>query len=390
MIGAGIGNVADLTDPKNVYERYLGFQYQLTRDYKALNRHADQTFFEKQWRVGSTVKLKESAQVMLLWNLDLSSKLANGSRGVVKGFIATVTYRRLLEEELTRRMKKEENKHKSGNAVRASKGEVLHSSRHAAQHCDNEPRYTKEVKKENATVFHDVDPGIVGEIKTHLQNIDMPYLNSSIEAMEMVGLRDTKDLPYVHFTSGDRRLILPQPFQRQFKRCGYATRWQVPLALAWALSIHKSQGMTIDLLHVNLKDCFAVGQAYVACSRGRSLNTMTVQNFSTNEIKTSEKVKKFLKAIEMGGTYTGTWSDTIAAFDKGKNEDLEVARKMEERHKNTKCKLCGMPCIVRKVQSDRNHNAGKWFLRCSEVCRDGHTFEFVPIVLFPEQNLFIR
>lgn len=46
-----------------------------------------------------------------------------------------------------------------------------------------------------------------------------------------------------------------------------ASRQAVPLILAWALSIHKSQGQTIERLKVDLGSIFEKGQAYVAVSR---------------------------------------------------------------------------------------------------------------------------
>lgn len=54
---------------------------------------------------------------------------------------------------------------------------------------------------------------------------------------------------------------------------------QVPLILAWALSIHKSQGQTLQRVKVNLDGVFEKGQAYVAVSRATGLEGLQVINF---------------------------------------------------------------------------------------------------------------
>lgn len=68
----------------------------------------------------------------------------------------------------------------------------------------------------------------------------------------------------------------------------------IPLILAWAMSIHKSQGMTIDIAEVDAgQDIFECGQTYVALSRVKSLEGLYLTSFDVTKIKMNNKVKEF-------------------------------------------------------------------------------------------------
>jgi len=68
----------------------------------------------------------------------------------------------------------------------------------------------------------------------------------------------------------------------------------LPLALSWAMSIHKSQGATIDSLEIDLgESIFACGQAYVAISRARNSKSVKITNFNKRSIKVSKAVIAF-------------------------------------------------------------------------------------------------
>ena len=76
-----------------------------------------------------------------------------------------------------------------------------------------------------------------------------------------------------------------------------ARRKQLPLRLAWALSIHKCQGMTLDAIELSMRHIFEYGQAYVAFSRARSLSSVHLQDFFPSKIKAHPLVCAFYEAM---------------------------------------------------------------------------------------------
>lgn len=73
---------------------------------------------------------------------------------------------------------------------------------------------------------------------------------------------------------------------------------QYPLKLAWAITIHKSQGLTFDKVIIDFgRGVFAYGQAYVALSRVRTINGLYLRRMMVkSDIKVSEVVKEFSKS----------------------------------------------------------------------------------------------
>ncbi|CAK0813481.1 unnamed protein product [Prorocentrum cordatum] len=103
-------------------------------------------------------------------------------------------------------------------------------------------------------------------------------------------------LPLVLFDSGMLIEIAPATWFRE-ESSGEASREQIPLRLAWALTIHRCQGMTLDKVECSLSDAFAAGQVYVALSRVQSLAGLLLRSFDVSKVRVSPKVAAFYQSF---------------------------------------------------------------------------------------------
>lgn len=191
--------------------------------------------FVKDTKLPETLVLKgpdgvsTGAQVMLTFNLDSERSLVNGSRGVVVGFG--------LPPE--------------ANCVKPS-------------------------------AFHNFDPDDRWDLQAYIQGMQLP----KVRFIGPDGKPLTVLVPYVRWSRKASAEGLAS------KMVVYA--WAIPLKLAWATTVHKSQGQSLDCVKASLdKTVFADGQAYVAVSRCRTLEGLSLTAFEPSVVRANERVVRF-------------------------------------------------------------------------------------------------
>jgi ATP-dependent DNA helicase PIF1 len=102
--------------------------------------------------------------------------------------------------------------------------------------------------------------------------------------------RGSNGWPIVKTYDNEIITVTPDEWKSEENGIVHATIRQVPLRLAWAITIHKSQGMTLDAAEIDLGDAFEPGMGYVALSRVRSLNGLKLMNLNEMALKVHPKI----------------------------------------------------------------------------------------------------
>lgn len=113
----------------------------------------------------------------------------------------------------------------------------------------------------------------------------------------IIGFCEVTSLPIVEFVNGVKEVIGRHSWP--IEEYTFISRTQVPLRLAYALTIHKAQGASLDCALVDIgSGNFEFGQAYVALSRVRSLEALYVYDFDPTVFKANGKVVSFYSRLQ--------------------------------------------------------------------------------------------
>lgn len=227
------------------------------------------------------VVLKKGAQVMLIKNVD--ETLVNGSLGKVIGFMSEASF-------------------------------------------DNYQRNEEEYYATQANPEDTAGPAELSERKLKMQEL----------------MASTAQIyPVIRFVLPDgttRDLLAQRETWKVELPSGevQASRSQIPLILAWALSIHKAQGQTLERVKVDLRRVFEKGQAYVALSRATSMGGLQVMSFDPNKVMAHDRVRNF---------YAGLSRAEKEQENNGEGRSVKKAKKTRDRisAKEYEESLIGMP-----------------------------------------------
>jgi ATP-dependent DNA helicase PIF1 len=128
-------------------------------------------------------------------------------------------------------------------------------------------------------------------------------INGSLGIIRSFSAR--KFFPVVEFSNGKVLTIGPESwiierFDEEIKSVvSEAELTQIPLILAWAITIHKSQGLTLDKISCDLANVFSPGQAYVALSRARSLEGVFIESINFDKIFSHKEALRFYRELQL-------------------------------------------------------------------------------------------
>jgi ATP-dependent DNA helicase PIF1 len=171
---------------------------------------------------------------------------------------------------------------------------------------------------------------------------DKKFVNGSLGVV--VGFEKGTDYPVVELKSGKTITIVPETWELRDGDKKRASLTQMPLRLAWAITVHKSQGMTLDAARIDLRRAFVEGMGYVALSRVRSLKTLSLHGINRMALQVSPTALEIDKTLRSKSAQDSKRLEHLRDNAKESTEEVadekapsnwnEKLEKMRERYPN--------------------------------------------------------
>jgi ATP-dependent DNA helicase PIF1 len=144
---------------------------------------------------------------------------------------------------------------------------------------------------------HHLSPSLKLKIGTHVMCVrNVSLENNIVNGTQGTIVEFVKDRPVVLLTDGRRIMFEKASIQSMVYPT--ITVEQFPLILAWAVTIHKIQGSSLEKAQIDIgNSIFEYGQTYVALSRVKTMEGLYLMNFQPNRIKTNPKVIAFYDSL---------------------------------------------------------------------------------------------
>jgi ATP-dependent exoDNAse (exonuclease V) alpha subunit len=196
-------------------------------------------------------------------------------------------------------------------------------------------------------------------------NFEAGYVNGTLARV----VRFDEGYPVIETTEGKEILIKTTTWEMAEDGKILASIEQLPLRLAWAITVHKSQGMSLDAAEIDLSKAFVYGQGYVALSRVRSLDGLKILGMHPNALQVDPKIvvqdTKFHKESDMA-------EDAFVAMDESEVVEMHerfVVANGGKLPKDNEIKLARQN-LQSKVQAESTYVITKTLLLEGRTVRD--------------------
>lgn len=251
----------------------------------------DETFYLTEIMRQSDEKFQGVLNKIRMGNVDEKVKELLNSRVGVKldlseGIEPTIIYSK--RNQVEKYNDKKENELKESGA---DSNIYLSNYDYARDMSEAAKKYLKDFIDSNYNITNELELQVGTQVMVNANFPERKLYNGSRGVV--IGFTELK-VPIVRFL--DKRELRMKPHEWKFEgnNNSFVIKKQIPLVVAWAITIHKSQGMSLDYVSTSIgESIFEYGQVYVVLSRARNLDGLTIKKIDFNKIIAHPKVVEY-------------------------------------------------------------------------------------------------